>query len=48
MVLIKRERKGSKINYDYWNEVQKVHQSQKNIKVKEKKISEQIEKLLEE
>jgi hypothetical protein len=48
MVLIKREKKHSRINYDYWEEIQRSQESRKNKEVKEKKISKQIEDLLKE
>jgi len=48
MVLIKREKKHSRINYNYWDEVQRVQESRKNKEVEEKRISKQIEELLKE
>lgn len=48
MVLIKREKRHSRINYNYWDEVRRIQDSRKNIESKEKKISKQIEDLLKE
>jgi hypothetical protein len=48
MVLIKRERRNSKIDYDYWNEVQRSHISSQNERENRKGITKRIEELLEE
>ena len=48
MVLIKKDRRKSKINYDYWNELQRSLDSQRNAQAKEDEMAKKIEELLEE
>lgn len=48
MVLIKKERRNSRIDYDYWNEVQRSHVFSRNEREDRKGINKQMGELLEE
>ncbi len=47
MVLIMREKRSRRIDYDYWNEVQRSRISSRNDKENRKEITKQIAELLE-